>query len=349
MQLRTDNWHYLHGKPDISGVIKRHPEDFVVIEELGYEPVGEGEHIYLWVEKVGLNTAFVAEQLAKFTGLPLRAITYAGRKDKHAVTRQWFGVHKPGKTEYDWQNLKLDGLTIIAARRHDKKLRTGVLKGNRFELTLRDLSGSSGLSERLEQIRTSGVPNYYGEQRFGDSRHHPQGGNLALAETMLAGEAIRNRNKRSMAISALRSWLFNEFVSARVESGQFATALRGDAMQLAGSNSFFIADEIDDALTQRMSERDVLITAPLWGKGELHTSHEARTFEQDVANNREAVCQGLESLGLKQERRAISLFPAQLEYTLDGNTLFLSFSLPAGCFATSVIRELIQCLPEENQ
>ena len=349
MQLRIDNWQYLHGKPDITGVIKRHPEDFVVIEELGYEPVGQGEHIYLWVEKVGLNTAFVAEQLAKFTGLPLRAITYAGRKDNHAVTRQWFGVHKPGKTEYDWQSLNLDGLTILSAKRHDKKLRTGVLKGNRFELTLRNLSDTSGLPDKIEQIRATGVPNYYGEQRFGDSRHHPQGGNLALAEAMLAGEAIRNRNKRSMAISALRSWLFNEFVSARIESDQFSTPLRGDAMQLAGSNSFFIAEEIDSALQKRMAERDVFITAPLWGKGELHTMHEAKSFEHGVAESCDAVCQGLEALGLKQERRAVSLFPEGLEYSLDDDTLSLKFSLPAGCFATSVVRELMQCLPEENQ
>ena len=140
--LTTDHWHYLHGTPITAGQLKAHPQDFVVREILGYEPCGEGEHIYLWCRKTGLNTAYIAEQIAKFCQLPLRAITYAGRKDKHAVTEQWFGVHQPGKKQFDWSALQLDGLEILHSQRHNKKLRTGVLKGNRFELLLRNVSES---------------------------------------------------------------------------------------------------------------------------------------------------------------------------------------------------------------
>ncbi|TRY32983.1 tRNA pseudouridine(13) synthase TruD [Aliiglaciecola sp. M165] len=340
-ELRTDQWQFLYGQPSVSGSVKSQPSDFIVIEELGYELTGDGEHIYLWVEKTGLNTAFVAEQIASFCQLPLRAISYAGRKDKHAVTRQWFGVHQPGKKEFDWSQMKLDGLKILNNQRHNKKLKIGHLKGNRFELTVRDLSATEGLEERLQEIITSGVPNYYGSQRFGDTRHHVMGGNLALAQNMIAGEAIRNRNKRSMAISALRSWLFNQYVSQRLALKHYEVPLTGDICMLAGSNSFFRAEQIDDEISQRLSKQDIHLSAPLWGKGELASSDDALRFESELGIAYSDVCNTLESVGLRQERRAISLFPKQLQWQIQSNILNLQFSLPSGCFATSVLREVV--------
>jgi tRNA pseudouridine13 synthase len=268
-------------------------------------------------------------------------VTYAGRKDKHAQTEQWFSVHLPGKGEFDWTEFNEPGAEVLKSIRHNKKLRTGVLKGNRFDITLRQLSSTSGLNERLQQIKQTGVPNYFGSQRFGNTLHDPRGGNLALADKMINGETIRNRNKRSMAISAMRSWLFNEMLSDRLRNDCLNKPLPGDVMQLAGSNSFFCAEHIDDQTAERILQRDIYLSAPIWGKGQLASQSEALQFEQDLAQRHIAIARTLEGLGLKQERRAINLFPNDLEWSLADDTLNLSFSLPAGTFATSVLRELI--------
>jgi tRNA pseudouridine13 synthase len=339
--MKIDHWLHQYPKLNILGQFKASAEDFQVTEILGYEPIGEGEHIYLWVRKTGLNTAYLAEQIAKFTRLPLRAVTYAGRKDKHAQTEQWFSVHLPGKGEFDWTQFNEPGAEILKSIRHNKKLKTGVLKGNRFNITLRQLSSTSGIDERLQQIKQSGVPNYYGSQRFGSTLHDPRGGNLVLADKMINGETIRNRNKRSMAISALRSWLFNEFLHSRLLNVSLNKPLSGDVMQLAGSNSFFCALQIDNSIVERIKERDIYLSAPLWGKGQLASQSDALQFEHDLSQQHLAIAQTLEDLGLNQERRAINLFPNDLEWTWTDDALNLIFSLPAGTFATSVLRELL--------
>ena len=339
--MRIDNWSYLHGKPATSGIFKHQDDDFMVREILGYAPQGEGEHIYLWVRKQGLNTAYLAEQIAKFSQLPLRAVSYAGRKDKHAITEQWFGVHKPGKAEYDWSALNVPGAEVLKSIRHNKKLRTGVLKGNRFEIRLRALTATEGLEKRIALINAQGVPNYFGPQRFGDSKYDPRGSNLVLAQKMIDGESIRNRNNRSMAISALRSWLFNEMVSARIQCEHFYTPLPGDVMSLAGSGSFFCALELDPQIHTRLAQRDIQISAPMWGEGDLASDMLAQRFEHEVANSCPKVAQTLSTLGLKQERRPISLYATNLQWKLDNEQLSISFELPAGAFATSVLREIV--------
>jgi tRNA pseudouridine13 synthase len=339
--MKIDHWLHQYPKLNILGQLKSSAEDFQVTEILGYEPIGEGEHIYLWVRKTGLNTAYLAEQIAKFTRLPLRAVTYAGRKDKHAQTEQWFSVHLPGKAEFDWTQFNEPGAEVLKSIRHNKKLRTGVLKGNRFNIILRQISSKSGIDERLQQIIQSGVPNYYGSQRFGNTLHDPRGGNLVLADKMINGETIRNRNKRSMTISALRSWLFNEMLHSRLRNGFLNKPLPGDVMQLAGSNSFFCAQQIDNSIIQRIQQRDIYLTAPLWGKGNLASESNALQFEQDLAQQHLTIAQTLENLGLHQERRAINLFPNDLEWSWKNDALNLIFSLPSGTFATSVLRELL--------
>lgn len=339
--LNTQHWAHLQDKPAVRATFKQHLADFEVREQLGYEPCGDGEHIYLWVEKHNLNTAFLAEQLAKFSGLPLRNVTYAGRKDKHSISFQWFALHCPGKQEFDWPNFELAGATVHRAKRHNKKLRVGQLKGNQFKILLRNLSDVEGIEQRLQQIRQQGVPNYFGQQRFGDSRHHPQGGNLALAEKMLAGEAIRNRNKRNLAISALRSWLFNQFIHHRLISGHYLAPFSGEVFCLRGSNSFFSQAHIDKTILSRLQQQDIHPSAPLWGKGQLVSQADALSFEQNIAARYPQVCQLLENLGLKQERRPLRLFAQDLCWKIDGNHLHLEFFLPSGCFATSVLRELV--------
>jgi len=343
--LTTQHWNYLHGKPTGQGLLKAQADDFKVSELLGYEPCGEGEHIYLWTRKTGLNTAFVAEQLAKFCQLPLRNVSYAGRKDKHSVSEQWFGLHVPGKQSFNWSEMALEGFEVLLAKRHNKKLRTGVLKGNTFAIRIRQITHREDVLQRLEMIKKSGVPNYYGEQRFGlirttDSAATKLGGNLLLAEKMLQGETIRNRNKRSMAISAMRSWLFNEFVSKRVESNTLLSPMNGDVFVLSGSNSYFSEPEISDEIVTRLTSGDIKISAPLWGTGPLSSHNKTAEFEQAIAEINPSVCKMLAELGLKQERRFIHLNPSKFTWEFDQDDLLMQFSLPSGCFATSVIREL---------
>lgn len=339
--MQTAHWHYLEAAPKATGQLKVEMADFQVIEKLGYEPTGQGEHIYLWVRKAGLNTAFLAEQIAKFARVSARDVTYAGRKDKYAITEQWFSVHKPGKAEFDWTALNVEGAEVLKAIRHDKKLRTGVLKGNRFCITIRNLLNTADIEQRLNRVAEKGVPNYYGAQRFGDSRYDARGGNLVLAEKMLDGEEIRNRNKRSMAISALRSWLFNEFVSRRIADGLFTQTLAGDVMLLAGSASFFCAQQIDEVIGQRINSRDIQLSVPLWGQGELASQLAALEYESTIASDYPTVTTALEKLGLKQERRALRLLPENMSWQLTDDQLVLNFELPAGAFATSVVREIV--------
>lgn len=346
MMLSTANWAYLHGAPEASGIIKQHAEDFVVVEDLGFPLSGDGEHQLILVEKTNANTAFVAEALAKFTGLPLRAVTYAGRKDKYAVTRQWFGLHAPGKADFDFSSFALPGVKVLTQTRHNKKLKTGQLKGNRFTLTLREVSDVAAVEARLGLINKTGVPNYFGEQRFGmvrrdENGERQEGGNLQLAARMVAGETIRNRNKRSMALSALRSFIFNECVSQRLQDGLFEQVLTGDAVILSGSNSFFIHDGTDASVGQRYQARDLSPSAPLWGAGKLPTSAAPARLEQAVADQYAQATDFLASAGLKHERRALKIWPENLEWQSQGDTLTVCFSLPSGCFATSVLRECL--------
>ena len=350
LNLQVDPWKYLHEGPLFTATIKQQLSDFKVFESLSFEPSNSGEHTLLHIEKTGLNTAFVAEALAKYGKLPLRSVSYAGRKDKYATTSQWFGIYHGGSAKADWSGFTMPGVKILKITQNERKLRTGAIKANRFEIVLRNIDNLNGqaLLERIEEIRKQGVPNYFGNQRFGElikaDGTVQLGGNLSLAEKLVNGEDIRNRNKKSMAISALRSWLFNHFVSKRISELDYQQLLNGDALSLSGSNSFFIHTENDEQLLattkSRLAQADVLITAPLWGDGELDSQNEALIFEQKTANENEQVCKTLAGLKLSQQRRPILLFVEDFTAQISDNSAVLSFSLPSGCFATSVLREI---------
>ncbi|MFQ6371204.1 tRNA pseudouridine(13) synthase TruD [Shewanella sp. YIC-542] len=327
--------HYLYGKPSGQGALRTQNSDFLVQELLPFTATGEGEHHLLHIRKNGLNTAAVADMIAKFAGVHPKEVTFAGQKDKNAVTEQWFGVRIPGKETPDWQQLNADNLHIISSQRHSKKLRIGALMGNRFTLILRDVSGLDDIQQRLEKIRQHGVPNYFGEQRFGH-----RGGNIAKAREMLAGKKVKDRNKRSLYLSALRSMLFNSVVSARLQQHPDAL-LAGDCVMLAGSHSFFVAESWDDVLKQRLASQDIQLSAPLWGRGLPLSQGDAREFETAVLADYGEDLDGLEHAGLSQERRPLLLFPQAMSWTVVPEGLRISFVLPAGAYATSVLRELL--------
>lgn len=352
--LTTHHWQRMHGPAIATGNIKSTPNDFVVEEILGFEPSGEGEHTALLIEKINANTAFVAEQLAKFAGSPLRDVSYAGRKDKVALTRQWFTVYDKGSDACQWQNFALEGVSIKQITRHNRKIKIGSHKGNRFSIVVRDIEYTSkdALTERLEAISKAGFINYFGQQRFGEMRKEDSvtyNGNLVLAERLLAGEPIRHRNKRNIVTSALRSWLFNEFASRRIGKYGSQQLLIGDALLLSGSNSFFICDEVTVEQTkQRLIDKDVLISVPLWGAGKLPSTHDALAFETAIAKECASITAALESIQLKQQRRSIIAFPSNVEYHLENDRLVLSFALEKGVFATSLLREFMRLTHEES-
>ncbi|KKO44108.1 pseudouridine synthase [Arsukibacterium ikkense] len=327
-------WQYLYGKPDITAVIRSQPTDFIVDEQLNFQPSGSGEHLLLQIEKQGQNTQYIARQLARLTGLRMRDISYAGLKDRHALTRQWFCFKWPIKQELAWQQWQIEDSRILQVVRHYRKLRLGALKANHFQLTLTEVSDPAALVKRLDSIK-AGVPNYYGEQRFGRS-----GGNLALADRLFAGERIMDRQIRGLALSASRSFLFNTVLSARIEQGWFNQVLDGDILQLDGSGSIFTVAAVDSTLQRRLLDGDVHPTAPLVGIEGSPAGLQAASLEDKALAAHQQWCQGLADYRLQGARRSIRLIPQQLSAAIQGNSVTLEFALPAGCFATSVLREL---------
>jgi tRNA pseudouridine13 synthase len=329
---------YAFGGPAATGIIKQTPEDFAVEEILGFAPTGEGEHVFLKIKKRGENTDYLARQIAQFTGVPKMAVGYAGLKDRHAVTTQWFCVHLPGKREVDWSGLESDAVSVLEAVRHNRKLKTGALKGNRFTVVLRDVQGDrAALAEKLARIRAEGTPNYFGPQRFGRD-----GNNLALAEAWFKGETKpRDRKLEGICLSAARSEIFNRALARRVEAGQWNQAVPGDVFMFADSHSFFRA-ELDEETLRRVAEQAIHPSGPLWGGGEQPTSGAALALEQAAAAECPALREGLERHGVEPARRPLRVSVPDLEFDHpDAASLRLSFSLPAGSYATMALREAV--------
>lgn len=329
---------WAYSAPPLTARLRSTPEDFVVEEILGYDAEGAGEHALLWVEKRGANTDWVARELAKFAGVSQVAVGYAGMKDRHAVTRQTFSVQLAGKPDPDWSTFPHAEVKVLAATRHSRKLKRGALRGNRFVLVLRDVKGERAAAEQvLTQIAARGVPNYYGEQRFGR-----EGGNVAQARAMFAGRRVE-RDKRSFLLSAARSQIFNSVLAARVERAVWDTPLDGEIWALAGSRSWFGPEPFGEVLAERLARADIHPSGPLWGQGEPPTQGEAGALEREIGAAHSDLVAGLASARMDQERRPLRLMPKDLKWHWrDDAVLELSFELPAGAYATVVVRELAQ-------
>jgi len=333
------DWAYANGKPGCRGMIRRVPEDFIVDEQLGFDPEGEGNHAWLHIEKRNTNTEWLARELARLADVPLREVGYAGLKDRHALTRQTFTVNLSGKDEPDWQQLASDDVRFLEIDRHGRKLRRGALRENRFDITVRELQGEcDDIEQRLQRVAVEGVPNYFGEQRFG---HHY--GNLAMAAAMFRGEWRETiRHKRSLYLSAARSYLFNRVLSARVSDGSWRRALAGESLMQAGSTSCFSVRLIGSEIEARIASGQLYPTAPLWGRGRPLSLAEAQALELRVLEGESLWKTGLEKAGMEQERRALPLPVSGLTWQWpEARTLRLQFALSPGAYATSVLRELL--------
>ena len=333
---------FAYGGPPCRGVIRARSEDFRVEEIPAVTPDGQGEHVLLHVEKRDSNTDWVAGLLARHAGVPRGDVSYAGLKDRHAVTRQWFSVRLAGRDEPRWEALEGPDLRVLERARHSRKLRTGALRGNRFDILISALEGDrASLAQRLEAIREGGIPNYFGEQRFG--RH---GSNLRSAEALFAGRLGRvSRQKRGLYISAARALLFNRVLAERVRLGNWNEPLDGERLVLDGSRSSFVAERVDDELKRRFLEWDVHTSGPLWGSGALGPSGEAAAVEEGALAPFTAWREGLERLRLEMERRPLRARADELTWCETAEGLRLGFALPRGSYATALLRELVSWQP----
>ena len=308
-----------------------------MVEQLGYQPSGSGEHLWLEVEKRGLNTLDVAERLAERAGVPARAVGFAGLKDRNALTRQPFTIQLPGIADPDVASWSEDDMRIVSATRHRRKIQRGRLAGNRFELVVTQLDADrQELEQRLRRIAERGVPNGFGEQRFG-------GNNIARAYRLFRGELRRSpsRRKRGFYLSAARSLIFNRVLEQRIADATWDRIIDGDIVALDGTRSRFAADAGDPAIQRRAAELDIHPTGPLAGAGDSGVTGEAARIEQSVLDDHAELVEGLARFRLETDRRALRMRVLDLDWRFeDSDTLALSFSLRAGCYATTVLREV---------
>ncbi len=356
--------------------------DFVVNEILPLDFTGEGEHLWLHIEKSGMNTAYLAKLLSEWAEIPLRDVGYSGLKDRHALTTQWFSLRIPKKQLPESEFAPIDigvneSVTILAQHWHNKKLNRGTHRANQFIITLREiqfagfdaflsmqaptpeqlLSAKQDVEQHLANISQSGVPNYFGPQRFGRN-----GNNIREALSLFARPAQQSRpqpkkskrkstprEQNTMELSAARSLIFNEILAARVRDGSWNKGLAGEVFNLAGSGSIFASEALDDTLRARIETGDIHPTAVLWGTGNDKVSGIAAAMETDVVAQSPLLTQlaaGLEQRDIKAQRRALRLPIEVLTWAWhdkeDEQILVLNFTLTTGSFATSVLASLVQ-------
>ena len=330
------DWPKAYPETNAQGILKLKPEDFQVDEIPLMIPAGEGEHIYLHIKKREVNTHWVARLLSEKFGVKEHDVSYAGQKDRYAVTTQWFSIYAPKiDIALETRPFPDEDIEILTQTRHSKKLRRGDLVGNRFNIVLRDIKSAEAesvedssietlkavIENNLQAIKKNGVPNYFGLQRFGRG-----GGNMDQALAMLTGQRReKNRQKKSMYLSAARSYIFNQVVGARIEKGLWGHSLAGD---------------VDVAVNDTNTAQNA--TAPMWGRGRLTSKEETLQLEKDISGPHHELCEGMEHAGLNQERRDIVSNIENIQWQwLDNNDLNISFALASGHYATSVLQEFI--------
>lgn len=321
-----------------SGTFRCTPEDFIVNERLSFEPSGEGEHVFLSIEKTALNTDDVAQMLAKFSSVKRRDVAYAGMKDRHAVTTQTFSVHLPGKSAPDWSELNSDNIKIIGVSRHKKKLRTGAIKNNAFTITIKNCDvGEEAFQKTFLTIKNDGVPNYFMEQRFGRNGH-----NLLMAYDIFSkGDVFKSKRVKGLLLSAVRSYLFNLVLSQRVNDGTWNKGLTGDAFVLAGTRQFFVEESITEDIIDRLESHDIHPSGPLYGVGTATSHSVVEEIETLILKEHDIFCDGLLREKVAYSRRALRVLPKKMRIKdIDETTKQLSFELASGSYATAVLREL---------
>ena len=329
-----------YGAPTLSGIIKAEPQDFKVFEKLNFQPSGQGEHLFILVEKKLLTTPELISLIAADIGIEPKNIGYSGLKDKHAVTRQWLSLQLPGiKTIPKFTSHA--HYQVLDSRWHNRKLRKGFHKTNRFEVLIRNISGHSGaLQDQIRMITQSGFANYFGRQRFGRQQYNV----IRAIETFNHHHKAKrlSRTKKSLYISALRSEVFNRILSARIGQGIWEEPVDGDVFMLAGSSSFF-QEPLNELLRQRYRDQDIHCGLPLVGKGSSAAKGLAKTIETSVFTQQHNILKTLSEQGIALDYRANRGIVTDLVtfYDAENKTLQVNVELEKGNYMTSLLDHFI--------
>ena len=343
---------------NLTATIKSVAEDFIVEENVSIEMTGEGEHCWIYLKKRHCNTDWIAERLAKYCGVKRMAVSYAGLKDRRAVTSQWLSVQLPGLPTPDWDDFEAsfsedtsedsqqESVKILQSFRHNRKLQRGALNSNSFSITLRDLNDTSNeafdrLAQRCQTIAEQGVPNYFGLQRFGRNYN-----NLDQAIKMFSNPRYKlAKSKRGLYLSAARSWMFNCILSERIDRNIWNSRLVGDAFMLDGKSACFKDDENEqESIKQRLAHNEIHPTAVLWGDGDTMVSAAAVELELSVISQCSVYRDGLVAARVQAQRRSCRVVPRDVNFVRQEDDFMISFTLPSGCYATVVLDEIFSQL-----
>ena len=331
---------YPYGESLVTGKLKSEAADFKVVENLGFEPSGEGEHLFLSIEKEGLSTHELIDALARDFKLRPRDIGYSGLKDKQAITRQWVSLHLPGQMRL-FEMPEINGYSILDQGWHNRKLKPGTHRSNSFEVLIRDIESFPEDSQRqVSLIKSAGMANYFGQQRFGERQD-----NVSRAIQVFGNPRKTrklSRTKKSLYISALRSHLFNQILSNRIESDHWLKPVDGDVFMLAGSHSIF-QEAINDEIRGRYQSFDLSSCASLFGEGESKLVGEALEIENRVLSSHPEIIECLLRLKAKLQMRPtrIDVKGLNVEHRKEEKSLLIEATLPRGSYFTTLLDHFI--------
>tara|TARA_B110000008_G_scaffold252991_1_gene267959 strand:+ start:347 stop:1450 length:1104 start_codon:yes stop_codon:yes gene_type:complete len=354
--LGLDKLAYLQGEPTARGMLKQKFADFKVSEELGFEMVGNGEHLFLYIKKQNLSTIEVARKIAAVAEARIAMVGYAGMKDKRAECTQWFsvplqkekGAVKENENQSIISRLEDENIKIISTVRNNRKLKIGSHKRNLFDITLRNcLEGREEFDANLDKIKQFGVPNYYGFQRFGRELSNLKQVDKLIHDPQTNTKRRQKSFKKGMLISAARAYVFNQVLSSRITNNNWSQFVAGDVINLDGTARNFIVEEgaWDATLQKRLENFDIHLTGPLLGKVDSKdkyiSSGKAADIEKAEVDKYPKILEYLQKIGAKSSRRPLRFLPEELRWAwLDDCTLNLSFALSPGAYATSLLREV---------
>ncbi|MEZ6064434.1 MAG: tRNA pseudouridine(13) synthase TruD [Planctomycetaceae bacterium] len=337
--------------PGVGGRIKVEPEDFVVEELPAYQPTGAGEHLFLWIEKRDVSADALLSHIARRLGIARGDIGMAGLKDRRAVTRQYVSV--PASVEARLPEVDADNVRVLSSARHGNKLRTGHLRGNRFDVLIRDVVDDAGprAESIIAALSNHGLPNYYGDQRFGHG-----GETLRLGLDLLTGRRQERDIPRPqrrfllrLALSSVQSSLFNAVLAERVRTNQLTTVLIGDVLQVVASGGQFVCvDPVTDQA--RCQQREVVPTGPIFGPKMRAAQEAAGELEQRVLATSGLTVTDFARYRklLPGTRRALAVWPDELSLAVEPTGLRVRFALPPGSYATVLLGESMKVELQEG-
>jgi tRNA pseudouridine13 synthase len=334
--------------PGIGGRIKDVPEDFEVEEIPAYEPSGMGDFLYLWMEKRDMGAEYFVRQIARRLEIPASEIGTAGLKDRRAVTRQMVSV--PARVEGQLDRLSGDGMQLLRVGRHSNKLRPGHLHGNRFAILIREVvpETSERLQALLDQLRQHGFPNYYGPQRFGRDGETLQNGLDLLRQT----PNVRRMSPflRKLALSAGQSALFNHYLARRLTDGLLSRVLLGDVMAKRPFGGMFVAEDVEREQA-RFEAGETVHAGPIFGRKTFAAAGIAAEREAAALVDAGLTVGSFRGFGklLQGTRRHNLAYPEALSGTADPSGIKLVFCLPAGSYATVLLREIMKTDIEQSE